>query len=237
MELTAREAAKLLDVTPDTLHQWIKHRGLPAHRLNEHYRFNQTQLLEWATAEGIALSPQSFRELRGAAQPRAPMLTQALELGGIFYDLPGKDMRMVLNELVHRLSLPQEIDRTFLLRMLLARERLGSTGIGEGIAVPHVRNPIVLRVPTALVLLAFLHQPVDFHAVDGKPVSILFTLITPTVHTHLTLLSRLAFLLHDAALRQSLNQRASREVILTHFSRLEAQLRTSAGATTGGKHL
>jgi PTS system nitrogen regulatory IIA component len=235
MELTAREAAKLLNVTPDTLRQWIKHRGLPAHRLNEHDRFNQTQLLEWATAEGIPLSPQSFRGLRGAAQPRAPMLTQALERGGVVYGVPGKDMRMVLSELVHRLPLPQEVDRTFLLRMLLARERLGSTGIGEGLAIPHVRNPIVLRVPTPLVSLAFLHQPVDFRAVDGQPVSILFTLITPTVRMHLTLLSRLAFLLHDAALRETLKQRASREAILLHFSRIETQLKTAAGPRTGQK--
>lgn len=235
MELNIREAATLLNVTPDRLRQWIRTRGLPTHRVNEHYRFNQSQLLEWATAEGIPLSPQSFRALPGAVPSRTPALTQALEQGGIVYDVPGKDMRMALSELVHRLPLPQEVDRTFLLRMLLARERLGSTGIGEGIAVPHVRNPIVLRVPSPLVSLAFLHQPVEFRAVDGKPVSILFTLITPTVRMHLTLLSRLAFLLHDAALREALNQRASREAILLHFSRVETPLKTSAGPATGQK--
>jgi PTS system nitrogen regulatory IIA component len=237
MELNIREAANLLNVTSDTLHQWIRTRGLPAHRVNEQYRFNQSQLLEWATAEGLPLSCQLFQKPHGAASSsRLPMLTQALERGGIVYDLPGKDMRMVLGECVHRLPLPQGIDRTFLLRMLLARERLGSTGIGEGIAVPHVRNPIVLRVAHPIVSLAFLHQPVDFHAIDGRPVSVLFSLITPTVRTHLALLSRLASLLQDAAVRQLLNQRASREAILARFSQAEALLAASAGATTGKKH-
>lgn len=228
MELTAHEAASLLNVTPETLHQWIRTRGLPAHRFQEQYRFSRAQLLEWATAEGVPLSPQSFRALPGAAPSRMPTLAQALARGGIVYDVPGKDRRMVLGELVHRLPLPQAVDRTFLLRMLLARERLGSTGIGEGIAVPHVRNPIVLRVPTPLVCLAFLRQPVEFHAVDGRPVSTLFTLITPTVRTHLTLLSRLAFMLHDAALRQVLSHRGSREAILAQVCRIEAQVKTSA---------
>ncbi|MBI4597428.1 MAG: PTS sugar transporter subunit IIA [Candidatus Omnitrophica bacterium] len=227
MVLNIREAAALLNVTPDTLHQWIKTRGLPAHRVREHYRFNQSQLLEWATAEGIPLSPAPSRLL---------MLTQALERGGIVHDLPGKDMRMALKELVGQLPLPPEIDRIFLLRMLLARERLGSTGIGEGIAVPHVRNPIVLRVPTPLVSLAFLRQPVDFHALDGKPVSMLFTLVTPTVRMHLTLLSRLAFVLHDAALRNTLHPRAAREMILKHFSRIELQLQPASETMAARKH-
>ena len=90
MELTAREAAKLLSVTPDILYQWVKERGLPAHRVNEHYRFNRTQLLEWATAEGVPLSAQSFRVGSGSAQSHALTLTRALELGGVIEDLPGQ---------------------------------------------------------------------------------------------------------------------------------------------------
>ena len=235
MELTAREAAKLLSVTPDILYQWVKERSLPAHRVNEHYRFNRTQLLEWATAEGVPLSAQSFRMGSGSAQSHAPVLTRALELGGVIEDLPGQQIRAVLKELVARLPLPKDIDRTFLLRMLIARERLGSTGLGEGIAIPHVRNPIVLRVSTPMVTLAFLRQPVDFHAVDGKPVSTLFTLITPTVRMHLTLLSRLAFVLQDASLRQALNRRERFDIILGHCSRVEGQLKTTAAPSGGRK--
>jgi len=225
MELTAREVAKLLSISQDMLYRWIREKGLPVHRVNEQYRFNHAQLLEWATAEGVPLSAQSFRLGQGSAQFPALALTRALELGGLIEDLPGQQIRAVLKELVARLPLPTDIDRMFLLRMLLAREQLGSTGIGEGIAIPHVRNPIVLRVSTPIVTVAFLRQPVEFHAVDGKPVATLFTLITPTVRMHLMLLSRLAFVLQDARLRQALSQRERFESLLGHFSRIEDQLK------------
>lgn len=225
MELTAREAAQLLNISQGVLYQWIKDKGLPAHRVQERYRFNRAQLLEWATAESIPLSVPSFQSGGGGAASHLPTLTGALERGGVIADLPGQQIRAVLKELVARLPLPEGIDRTFLLRMLIARERLGSTGIGAGIAIPHVRNPIVLRVPMPMVTLAWLRQPVDFHAVDGQPVSTLFTLITPTVRMHLLLLSRLAFILQDAGLRQALHRRERVDVILAHCSRIESRLK------------
>jgi PTS system nitrogen regulatory IIA component len=227
MELNIREAAKLLNATPGCLYRWIREQELPAHRVHDHYRFNRTELLEWAMARKISVSPRLFDSSSAPVRPQALVLTRALESGGIINDLPGSDLGTVIKELVNRLSLPQGMDRAFLLRMLIAREQLGSTGIGDGIAIPHVRNPIVLHVRAPMVTLAFLRQPVDFHAVDGKPVSILFTLVSPTVRVHLTLLSRLAFTLQDPALRQALRRQASSDAILGHIARIETQLALS----------
>jgi nitrogen PTS system EIIA component len=127
------------------------------------------------------------------------------------------------------MPLPADVDRELLLRVLVARETLGSTGIGDGIAVPHVRNPIVLRVPTPRVTLCFLKTPIDFQALDGKPVFALFSLVSPTVRTHLHLLSRLAFVLQDAACRAVLRRRAPAEEILAEFGRAEARVALRAG--------
>ena len=89
------------------------------------------------------------------------------------------------------------MDQDFLLRVLLAREALESTGIGDGIAIPHVRNPVVLHVSRPMITLCFLEQAVDYGALDGKPVNTVFSLISPTVRAHLRLLSRLSFALQD----------------------------------------
>ncbi len=91
-------------------------------------------------------------------------------------------------------NLPEEVDREFLLRVLVAREEFSSTGIGEGIAIPHVRNPVVLHISKPMVTLFFLEHPIDFGAIDGQPVFALFMLISPTVRAHLHLISRLAYL-------------------------------------------
>jgi PTS system nitrogen regulatory IIA component len=126
------------------------------------------------------------------------------------------------------LRLPEEVDRDYLYEVLLARESLGSTAIGDGIAIPHVRNPVVLHVSQPTVTLCFLETPIDFAALDGQPVDILFTLISPTVRSHLHMLSRLAFILRDPAVKSVLKREGSREEIMAEIRRAEATLATTA---------
>ena len=166
MELTVRNVSELLNVSEKTVYRWISERSLPGYRLSGQYRFNRAELLEWATSNKVNISPKIFQETEGAT--RLPEFADALQAGGVFYRLSGTDKPSVLRSVVEDLRLPEEVDREFLLEMLLAREALESTGIGEGIAIPHARTPIVLHVPKALVTLSFLEQPVDFGALTGS---------------------------------------------------------------------
>ena len=109
-----------------------------------------------------------------------------------------------MRALVEVLPLPEDVDRELLLRLFLAREASASTAIGDGIAIPHVRNPIVLNVKRPMVTLCFLEHPVDFGALDHKPVYILFSLICPTVRSHLQTLSRLSYTLQDQKFKAAL---------------------------------
>jgi PTS system nitrogen regulatory IIA component len=72
-----------------------------------------------------------------------------------------------------------------------------------------------------MVTLCFLEHPVDFGALDGQPVTTLFTLISPTVRAHLYLLSRLGFALRDPDFKKSVTHQASREEILEALRRVE----------------
>jgi PTS system nitrogen regulatory IIA component len=195
-KLTVRDAAALLNVSEKSVYSWIEQGLLPASRIDDQYRINRTELLEWATARNLHVSPELFSELESEGAP-APTLGDALRAGGIHYRIGGSDKAAVLRRVVEILDLPGDLDREFLYEVLLAREALGSTGVGDGIAIPHVRNPIVLHLARPIVTLCFLERPVDFGALDGRPVHTLFTLISPTVRAHLHLLSRLAFVLRD----------------------------------------
>ena len=86
---------------------------------------------------------------------------------------------------------------------LNARERLGSTGIGEGIAIPHCRQA---DCPAPMAALVTLARPVDFAAIDDNPVDLVFALVVPDGATdeHLRLLARLAGLFSQAGLRERL---------------------------------
>ncbi len=220
MKVTVRDAAQMLSVSEKSIYRWIKQGVIPAYQINDQYRFNRAELLEWATSRKINVSPDIFAEPEGGDTP-SPSLSEALAGGGIHYRLGGFDKASVLQAVVDVMKLPEEVDRKFLYQVLLAREALGSTGIGDGIAIPHVRNPIVLHVLRPMVTLCFLEQPVEFGALDGQAVSTLFTLISPTVRAHLHLLSRLGFALRDADFKAAVTRQASREQILEALKRVE----------------
>ncbi len=174
----------------------------------------------------MRVSPEIFEEADG----ETPLLADALEAGGIFYRVAGTDVASVLREVVAILRLPDEVDREHLHEVLMARERLGSTAVGDGVAVPHARSPVVLHLAKPTMTLCFLEQPVDFHALDGRPVQVLFTVVSPTLRAHLHLLARLAFCLRDPRLKGLLAEEAGREAILEGIRDVEATL---AGPVAG----
>jgi PTS system nitrogen regulatory IIA component len=220
MNLSVKEAAKLLSVSEKTIYRWIKQEIVPAYKVHESYRFNRAELIEWATSRRLGVSPEAFSEPESDALPLPPF-REALEDGGVFYRIEGGSREEILADVVSHLRLPDEVDRDYLHRVLVAREKLASTAVGDGIAIPHPRNPGLLHVTRPTVTLCFLEKPVDFQALDGRAVDILFTLISPTLRLHLHLLSRLGFLLKDAGFRDALKRQESREAIFSALTRAE----------------
>jgi PTS system nitrogen regulatory IIA component len=202
---------------------------LPVYRINDQYRFNRSELVEWATLNKVNMAPSAFLEPETEAFP-ATRLADALQAGGIFYHLTGSSKEEALRAVVDIIPLPADIERDFIFHMLLAREQLASTGVGDGIAIPHPRNPILLHVHAPLVSLCFLENAVDFGALDGKPVFALITIITANARLHLHLLSRLSFCLRDPRLQEALDRRAPREEILQQIALVESELSESPGA-------
>jgi nitrogen PTS system EIIA component len=213
MQIDVKEAARLLSVSEKTIYRWIKQGDLPTYRINDLYRFNRAELLEWATARRVGVSPDIFAD-GGTSEDPLPGLEEAIRAGGIHYRVTGATKGEVLASIVGLMQLPDEVDKKFLLSVILARESLGSTGFGGGIAIPHVRNPIVLHIPRATITLCFLETPIEFGAIDGKPVSTLFTMVSPTVRAHLHLLSRLTFGLRRPEFQEPVAAQAAREVLL-----------------------
>lgn len=103
-----------------------------------------------------------------------------------------------------------EIDADELFRRLIGRERLGSTGIGHGVAIPHCR---IDRCEAAVGALITLADPIDFDAIDSQPVDILFAMLVPEdAHDeHLQTLATLAGALNNPDYRQRLRKATSDE--------------------------
>lgn len=227
MQLTLRQAAGYLGVSESTARRWIGERGLPVHEASERLYLNAVELWEWALEQGVTVSRSLLDHARRSPDEVQP-LSALLRQGGVLYDIDARDKRALLGKIVEQLPLPPEQDREMLVNVLEAREAMGSTGIGDGIAIPHVRNPIVLHVDVPFVTLALLRHAVDFDAVDGLPVHALFLIVSPTVPVHLRILAELGFVLRDTTLRELLRQRAAADSIIDRIELLEATRTTGS---------
>ena len=223
MELTINDIVRIFAVPEETVNHWIEKKEMPCIKANEQYRFNYIELLDWALKEKIQLTPEALT-LGNRENYKSYVLYQAIKNGHIYYDIPGDNREEILKSVVEVLPLPPKLNKKSLWQMLIAREELDSTATGGGIAIPHVRNPVVLHIDQPSITLCFLKKPVDFKAIDGKPVFILFVLLSPSVKTHLAILSRLAYCLQSTKLQEYLHSKATQEEILAEIMVLESKL-------------
>ena len=129
-----------------------------------------------------------------------------LSPNGVFLDLTScRSKRQVLRALARLATEVVPVDQQKVLEALLDRERLGTTGVGHGIAIPHAKLASLDRV---VALFARLDQPVDFESVDDRPSDLIVLLLAPVGADtdSLKALARISRLLRDQDLRQRLRQ-------------------------------
>jgi nitrogen PTS system EIIA component len=226
MRLALKDIATLFDVSESTVHKWIRYRELPSRSVRGNLAFDRMKVLEWATVTGKRVSPDIVDTL---CDPEScPSLVDALTVGGVHYGIVGEDMRAVFASIIGVLNLPDDAERDLLRRVLLARKSLGLVRIDDGVVIPHPRSPIVSNTSESSVSLCFLEKPIKWTAADGALVNMIFTIITSSIHSHLYLLSRLAYILHDAKLRAALDPKAKPKRILELVRKAEADISPKA---------
>lgn len=134
--------------------------------------------------------------------------TDFLERESVVLGLRAGDKSALMNAVARRAANRLKLSVAAVAAPLLAREALGSTGIGRGIALPHAR---IANLPRPFGLLARLEKPVDFAAIDDEPVDLVFLLLTPenAGREHLAALAAISRVLRDEAVARRL--RAARD--------------------------
>jgi PTS system nitrogen regulatory IIA component len=149
-------------------------------------------------------------------------ILDVLPKDAILADLKAQDKKGILEELVEPISRLKEVNREELVRVLMERERLGSTGIGSGIGIPHGK----LKDLDGLVLgFGLSRKGVDFESMDNRPTHIFFLLVTPENSTglHLKLLARISKILKHDPFRERLLKAADREEIYAIIKEEDAE--------------
>ena len=139
----------------------------------------------------------------------------------ILPDLKATSKKQALQEMASYAASQLNIEDRAILDVLLERERLGSTGVGEGVAIPHGK---LIRLNKLYLLFARLAKPIPFDAADGRPVDLMFLLLTPenAGGDHLTALAKVSRLLHNEKMCSLLRGSESAEAIYSAI--LESEL-------------
>ena len=150
-------------------------------------------------------------------------ISDILTLDRIKIGLESTTKQEVIEELISLLPVTRQDEgvKTDIVEAILARETICSTGIGEGVALPHAK----LVLPRDIDLVFGLsHEGIDFTAMDGKPVFIFFLLIsnTDSANLHLKMLGHISRMMHEEEHRRMLRQCTSRVEALEFFGKIES---------------
>jgi PTS system nitrogen regulatory IIA component len=140
------------------------------------------------------------------------LISRLLPASNVLLDLPASSKKRAFEQAGLLFENNQGVARAKVFDSLFARERLGSTGLGQGVAIPHGRIKGLKEAIAAFVRVA---EPIPFDAPDGQPVAVMVFLLVPeqASQAHLDLLSELAQMLSDKAFRQSLLDAPSPEAV------------------------
>ncbi|MBN2529677.1 MAG: PTS sugar transporter subunit IIA [Deltaproteobacteria bacterium] len=210
MHLNISQAASLLGTSEAMLERWVHQGAIPAVEQGNGIFFERKDLENWAIRRRIQL--RNIDDVPLNQKPQTASILDAMTAGGFYYDLEGATSESLLTNVVAELKLPN-IENALLLERVLERENLSSTGIGNGIAIPHPRQPME-ALSKSLVVTCFPRHPVSFNAVDGKDVTVVFLVLSVDTRTHLKLLSQLSYILHQPGNTDFLQSAPSAEHIL-----------------------
>jgi PTS system nitrogen regulatory IIA component len=231
MDLKIKDVAELLRVSEKTIRKLVADGKIPAYRLNQQYRFSQIEIENWMMSCKLdSKEEQIYPALESPEESPIPKtgtqqfsLFRALYKGDVLIDVEGDTKKEVIRASMKAVASKLGLDSEVLTELLLDRESLMSTALNQGIAVPHPRE-FILKGPFDQVVVAFPKKPVDFGALDGEPVHVLFFLFSSQDKRHLHLLSKIAHLAHSSEALSFFKTHPNKESVLSFIKEWEAKI-------------
>jgi PTS system nitrogen regulatory IIA component len=138
-----------------------------------------------------------------------------IESGGVYYNISGDTPKDIFADVAGQIALPPGVDSAMLYEGLCERESLMTTAIGNGIAFPHPRVPLVTSEKDERIYVCFLDRPTNFRAMDGKLVYVLFIILSCGSSSHLKALSRLSWLFQQESFRNALMKKPDTQELVS----------------------
>jgi len=232
MDLKLKDVAELLNVSETTIRRWVADSKIPYYKLNQQFRFCRSEIESWVLSckQGGGFAP--FEEEEEEC-PKERLGTQqfglfrAIHKGGVYIDVEGDSKEEVITAAMKRIALNLHLDAEVITDLLLDRERLMPTALSNGVGVPHTRD-FLLQESYDVIAVVFPKKPIEYGALDGKPVNTLFFLFACDDKRHLHLLAKLAHLSSKAENLSFMKKHPSKPELLEYIKNWEASLKPSS---------
>lgn len=239
MDLKIKDVSELLNVSETTIRRWLSDGKIPAYRINHQYRFSRLEIEDWVMSHKLGRDSNADSPFSGvskisiSSENGAPghltggnkqfSLFRAIYKGGVLKNVPGNTKEEVIRAAMKLIAADLDLDADVISDLLLDRERLQSTALNNGIAIPHTRD-FLLDTHLDMVPVVFPEKPLPYEALDGKPVHTLFFLFASDDKRHLHLLAKIAHLSSQPSAIDLLNAKPSKEALLDYVKDWESNI-------------
>lgn len=239
MDLKIKDVAELLNVSEAIVRRWVADGKIPTYRMNQQEYFSRTEIESWVISNKFdkhhhASSP-SLRNKENeqvVIPPPCPStrngnkqfsLFRAVYKGDVLHHLMANSKEDVIRNVMKKVAKNLHVDEEIMTDLLLERELLMPTALNNGIAVPHTRDTL-LNAHHDAVVVVFLDTPLEYGALDGKPVHTLFFLFACEDKRHLHLLAKIAHLSNQPHALDFLLTKPSKQKLLAFMKTWENQI-------------
>lgn len=141
-------------------------------------------------------------------------LSELIHRGGVIESCEGSSAEEIYRNVIAGMSFPSGISNEVIFNAVCSRERIMSTAVGNGVALPHARIPVIRENEDQRVCVIYPKNPVSMNAPDERKVSVMFMILTQNQQTHLDVLSKLVTLLQKTQFKKLLEKHAGEAELL-----------------------
>lgn len=223
MDLKIRDVAELLNISETTVRRWLAEGKIPAYRINRQYRFSRSEIEDWLIQQKLEGDFEEEHEEQPQKGNMQFSLYRALYRGEVLDDISGMNKEEVIQKTMQYMGQRFDLDPEVLTDLFMDRERMMSTALGHGIAVPHTRD-FLLDTHYDVMMVVYPKHPIDYGALDGEPVHTLFFLFASEDRHHLNLLAKVAHINANEKTRAFFRTKPSKERLLDFVKHWESSL-------------
>lgn len=224
MDLNISDISRLLLKPERDILHLVRKKEIPFNIVQDRIVFNKHHIIEWALERNL---PMNISNAGKFTEYRIRDIRSLMNPGAFFYDCelePGTH----IEKMISMIQLEPDVDREIIVQLLKSRERMMSTAIGNGIALPHPRVPLMVGHDRPLINFFFLRNPIELNSVDGKPVHTVILLISQTINQHLSLLAHISFLLSKPSFYEVIEKRENYDGIIATVTKIENERATGS---------